>query len=444
MNRPRILIAGGGATGVILARQLLSIPHKQFKVTIVEPREELGSGIAYSTNEPLHLLNTRVSVMSALHDKPDDFQAWLGTSGLGRDHDCDDARSFAPRMLYRLYLQSLLAPWLESSGDGRLQIIQDRCVHMSAIKAGVVATMASGRTELATLGVLATGHALAEPEATQIGLSPQADVLIIGTGLSMVDEVISLRKAGHTGKITALSRRGLLPRPHRLTTPVKLDLADIPLGAGVPFLLHWLRQTIRWTEAKGGDWRDVLDGLRPFNMAIWQALPQQSRASFVRHARTLWEVHRHRLPPKSDAIIRQAQADGQLTIIRGRVMGVDKVGDQYQVTIKTRGNESRRIFGRVIDCMGIIRDLRALAGNLPAALVEDGTARMDPLAIGLDIAPNCAIIARSGVISEQIFAAGPLTRAGLWEITAIPDIRQQCASLAQTLAEKLENIPQNA
>jgi uncharacterized NAD(P)/FAD-binding protein YdhS len=66
-------------------------------------------------------------------------------------------------------------------------------------------------------------------------------------------------------------------------------------------------------------------------------------------------------------------------------------------------------------------------------LFDRGLARTDALHIGIDIAKDCAVIDRNGIASRRLFAVGPLTRAAFWEIVAIPDIRNQCAELAERL-----------
>jgi len=67
------------------------------------------------------------------------------------------------------------------------------------------------------------------------------------------------------------------------------------------------------------------------------------------------------------------------------------------------------------------------------SLFDKGLARVDPLHIGIEIDTDCAIINRDGLPSRRLFAVGPLTRATFWEIIAIPDIRNQCAALAELL-----------
>ena len=45
-------------------------------------------------------------------------------------------------------------------------------------------------------------------------INKDASVLIVGTGLSMADVVVSLARHGHEGRVTAISRRGIIPKSH--------------------------------------------------------------------------------------------------------------------------------------------------------------------------------------------------------------------------------------
>src|SRR5690606_25076177 len=62
-------------------------------------------------------------------------------------------------------------------------------------------------------------------------------VLMIGSGLTMIDKLLELEACGHTGPVHALSRRGLLPRAHRrrpetLPADVQRALSDGLARAG--------------------------------------------------------------------------------------------------------------------------------------------------------------------------------------------------------------------
>jgi uncharacterized NAD(P)/FAD-binding protein YdhS len=69
----RAIIVGGGASGVLLAYQLLRNPASNFCVTLIEKHPHLGRGLAYHTGNPDHLLSVRAANMSALPDQPDHF-----------------------------------------------------------------------------------------------------------------------------------------------------------------------------------------------------------------------------------------------------------------------------------------------------------------------------------------------------------------------------------
>jgi uncharacterized NAD(P)/FAD-binding protein YdhS len=64
--------------------------------------------------------------------------------------------------------------------------------------------------------------------------------------------------------------------------------------------------------------------------------------------------------------------------------------------------------------------------------------------MGIEVAPDCAIVDRRGLPSRRLFAVGPLTRAAFWEIIAIPDIRNQCVQLAERMVRNAEKAPEPA
>ncbi len=292
-----VIIIGGGASGVLLAARLLRIASAPVVVTLVEQREGLGAGVAYSTNDRGHLLNVRASNMSAFADDEDHFARWL------RDHAPDVAHQlpspfyFAPRHLYRDYLAGLLAPHFE---QGRLHRIRATAISLSEDVSGVRVAFADGNDLVADKVAIATGNegpklprapwrydGWQTAPAPSIGID--APVVMVGTGLTMVDWPLSLLNRGHRGPITAVSHHGLVPQAHRPTRGTPLHVAEIPFGASLDELAHWIRQEVVKTEAGGGDWRSVIDALRPHTQRIWQSLSLVNQQRFLRHGRAWWD-----------------------------------------------------------------------------------------------------------------------------------------------------------
>lgn len=438
-----ILIVGGGASGVLMATHLLSA-HKKLRVTILESANLLGCGLAYSTRDPDHLLNTRVHNMSAFPEDPFHFHRWLQGRSEGRGLD---EHSFVSRATYGAYLSDLLRPWSLAEEERRLTCLRRKCIRIEERPDGVLAHLEGGDVIGAQIAVLATGHVLPRPDPAGLltgawegvcGLDPDAGVLIIGSGLSMVDQVLSLMKSGHRGPITTLSRRGQLPRPHAPTRPDAIRLDEIPVDQPLSQLLRWLRGRIAWVEADGGTWRDVIDGLRPHVSAIWQVMPVEKRARFLRHLVSWWDVHRHRIPAASDRRIADAVASGKLTHRRGAFLRAER-GENglLRAYIRPHGQTDESVIeaARIIDCRGIRNDPEYNATPLIADLLASGRARVDELRIGLQVSATCQLIDAADRASSRILAIGPVSRAAFWEITAIPDIRVQTAALARRIAK---------
>ena len=438
------IIIGGGASGVLVAYQLLQNADFGFHVTLIERRPEVGRGPAYHSSNPEHVLNVRAANMSALPDDPEHFWRWLSNRAEGPL--CPDQFCFVPRRVYGDYLASLIEP-LASNKDAsdRLTIVHGQCIDVSEGPAHVIVTLADGSRHVGDVAVLATGNDSpiaklpcdADPWAPPSGtIDKGATVLILGTGLTMVDYVLSLLRDGHRGQIVAMSRRGLLAKAHRRTDPMRINENDVPFGASASRLLRWLRERIDTHVTEGSDWRSVIDAIRPYTQRLWQELSLSSKRRFLEHARAWWDVHRHRMAPEVEMRLAQALAVERLALIAAKVTSIEPNAAGALVRYRRRGQRDSASLqvGMIVDCTGIVKDPRATGNPVIQRLFEQGLARTDALHIGIDIAEDCAVIDRNGIASRRLFAVGPLTRAAFWEIVAIPDIRNQCAELAVRLA----------
>jgi uncharacterized NAD(P)/FAD-binding protein YdhS len=441
-----IIIIGGGASGVLMAAQLLG-QSSDTSVRIFERSGDVGTGIAYSTQNPNHLLNVRASNMSAIPDKPDHFLNWLTTNTVTLSASEWQPQSFAPRAFYRLYLQNLLQPYL--TNEQQRLFIESSEVSDVAIESGrPLVTSSSGERFPADAVIIATGNeaaiATSGNHVTEYWSSngyfdiPSNDpVAILGTGLSMVDSVISLLDSGHKAAIHAISRRGLLPARHAPADAMSINAEQLPVADGLPALLRDVRHMIDQRENEGKSWRDVIDGLRPHTKNIWSRLPIGQRQSFLRHLRPWWDVHRHRMAPSIADRIEAARQSGQLTIIAAHLVSVKNQAEHISILYRQRRGLAIEQLNaaKIIDCRGGSSRFSTTRNSALISLMENGLAKPDAIDLGLDVTADLQVLNARGEPSAPIFAIGPVTKGTYWEVTAVPDIRVQAAHLAKVLLE---------
>ena len=441
----RIAIVGGGASGVLLAVHLLRHRPDGLIVTMIERRPDLGAGVAYATKHPDHLLNVRASNMSAFPDDPGHFSRWL--DGQGRAGGPD---GFEPRRLYRDYLAGLTDPLFL---EGQLRRVRGEAAALrdDALGFDILCRDGEGGPETsvrADVVVVATGNEgptlPAEPwrhagwggDQDRPPIAHDAPVLVIGTGLTMVDRVLWLLHDGHRGPITAVSRHGLMPQAHRPTPPTAPFAAeDLPLGRPIRALTRWLRDRAADCERSGSGWRAAVDGLRPHTQALWRQLPEDERRRFLRHVRPFWDMHRHRIAPQAAAQLAAAERRGQLTIVAGRMAHFEPHAGGVAVTVLPRGSGTAAVYdaAAVFECRGRAADVSRSENPFLRHLLGEGRARPDALGLGLDVTARCALVDAGGQASDRLYATGPITSGAFWEIVAIPDIRQQADRLAKDI-----------
>jgi uncharacterized NAD(P)/FAD-binding protein YdhS len=264
------------------------------------------------------------------------------------------------------------------------------------------------------------------------GLDPEAPVLLVGAGLTMVDVALSLRESGHRSQIQAVSRHGRLYQFHQSYTP--RPLAELPADFSSPqTALRWLRAE----AARAENWRAVIDSLRPHTAAIWQGWTLPQRASFLRHARNLWDLHRHRMAPEIAVQLDELLAQGVLTLHAGRILQAESNGQSAQISLRlARSGETLRLeVARVINCTGPARDFSRVDHPLIANLRQHGWLVPDALGLGLETDPTTGqLLGPEGRPTPGLFTLGPLRIPALWESLAIPEIRVQAVDLAKWLA----------
>jgi len=452
----RIAIIGAGFTGSVLAAHLLRGAIGPTSIHLIERAQTIGTGLAYSTACSAHVLNVRAYNMSAYPDDPRHFLRWLWAQDGGGSVP-PSGQAFVSRTRYGAYIQDVLKEArVTAPADVAFNTVQAEVVDVVPGPSGVRLRLANGPSLAVDTAVLCVGNfppsppACVTPEVAAsdrlladpwdwsavAAIDPDAPVLIFGTGLTMVDTVLSLEDQGHRGPIVALSRRGLLPTPHVETRPFKSFVHPQAMPRTVLDVLIALKADVRRAQASGLDWRSAFDALRPYHHLIWQHLPLEERRRFLRHARPYWEVHRHRMAPEVAARIDALQANGRLTIRAGRMRALSLKPDGIEVTVQARGSGAiwTQTAGAVINATGTECDYDRIRHPLVRALLQRGLARPDPLRLGLDVTEHGALIGEDGTISDRLFALGPVSRAPFWEMTAVPELRGQCANAARHLA----------
>lgn len=454
-----VLIIGGGLSGTMLAVQLLRLPGQR-QILVIEPRAELGRGEAYSAVELGHTLNGNAARMSVDPDNADDLTEWLTDFiGAGGWPESDQqhvpiSELFPPRGIFGVYAQQRLAEAKAQSASS-VEHVRGEVVDLRVEEAATLLTLDNGQQLRGAFAVLATGMfpAARTPQTESSGLSaaavdpwdvsamteidPQATVLIIGSGLTMVDAVVSLEQAGHRGPIEIFSRHGLLPHVRR-QPPSWVDFLGEDHRLRSPRqLLREVRRQCAIAHAQGIDWQAPLDTVRAHIGRLWSQASEGEKRQFVRHVRPWWESHHHRSPPLSAQLVARLQEEGRLRIRAASFKGLEPSAQGVTIRLRYRGEHAvTQVSGAaLINSSGIEYDWRRVARPLPQQLLKRGLIQPGPLALGIAADASGAVVDAQGQVSQRLFAMGPPLRGMWWESTAVTDVALQAKALASKLTQ---------
>jgi uncharacterized NAD(P)/FAD-binding protein YdhS len=461
-----IAIIGGGFSGTMAAVNLARLSDESLRVILINGKRPVGRGVAYSTTRPEHLLNVAARNMSAFPDHPTHFVDWLRSrSEFNNITDGDLREMFVPRKIYGDYICSLLAFYLhpvdpKSAVD--LQVIDDEALDVTIDGDEVTIALKSGEPVAANVVLLATGN---QPPGTFPCDSPltydprfRADpwsnwaenlppsgghVVLLGTGLTAVDVIVTLTELKWQGRITAISRSGLLPRPH-FRGIVYLDFVPenapaLPLGE----LAKLVQKQCQRLERMSQNPAIAIDKMRPHTQRIWRGLSAADKKEFLRRHAARWNSIRHRIANAIHQRVTDALDAQRLEILEGAIESLSACDDALKVNVRTHSDEKRAIpSDLVINCTGPEARMSQSDSPLLRNLLRSGVIRSDELDMGVEVNDDHQVLSANGEASLVCYAIGPLLRGTLWETTAVPELRVQAMNFAQSILQQQERAPQ--
>ena len=437
-----LCIIGSGYSAAALLLHFEALGGSPDDICIIGP-QRLGAGQAFGCVNRDFRLNVRADLMQLWPDDPNHFAAWA------REHITDDPDADTPigpfhrRRDFAAYITHELAarPQLSS-----VRQVPSNVVALRRMEGAWSIDLDDGSTRTAGRVVLATGNPPPDwPFPAQIAdsdtlirvpwrgdwperIRPQARLVIIGSGLTALDAVHTLRLHGHEGDIRLVAPDGLLP-------PVQTDWHDAdplawPETPCAAKFLRYMRDVIgddvSWDET---EWQRRFEGLRVNISTAWKTLPAREQLRLMRRFGWLWSLARFRAGPQAHGSAISMIESGQLALVKSLVTGIETdANGRHQVHL---ANGDSLDADAVVNCSGAGRD------PLISRLLDDGVAmRHECLARRPALTADLALLQADGTAHETLFGVGPMTAHVAGDVLGSASIARQARGLASRLLER--------
>lgn len=445
MDSYDIAIIGAGFSGTMTAVNLARLSSGKLKIVLIDRNPAPARGVAYGTTDEQHLLNVRAGQMGAFADEPDHFWQWLQKQPEFKNFTAD---SFVPRLIYGQYLQDILKQTRDTYPH--LMVLHQDIIDMHKLEKDAFELISptgvacQAKSTVLALGNFPPGEKTAKakaenPYAPEIwqGLAEPGDVLIIGTGLTSLDLVVTLARTKKVGTIHLLSRRGLLPRVHVMPVPYDsfVDPKNLPKTA--LDLYRLVRREIKQAKAKNIPWQNVIDALRPFNQRLWENLNEREQKRFLRFLCPYWDVHRHRCAPEIMEVYDKLKTEGRIILHRGHIVAQNDDAENIEIKWRPSGTSFIQNFSvrQIVNCTGPQSDCRKLDDALVQNLLAHNLIAPDRLCIGIATSSDYHVLNKEGQPTAGLYALGSLLKGRLYESVAVPELRKQAFEVAKIIAE---------
>lgn len=436
-----IAIVGGGISGTLTVLQFIKQSKKPLSVLWFDTQNKFCKGYAYSTFDEQHLLNVRASNMSVFADEPNHFTDWLM-----QFHPNYTAKDFVPRKIFGEYVLFTFENLKHSNPQVSISQIAEEV--KSIFKKNDEFELTSHTNYVAQKIILAFGNFLpAHPKSLSTdfifskyyfqnafnvqltqNIATCKNITIIGSGLTMMDVVVSLAHYNYKGKIHIISPHAYIPQAHQENPlPSVNSFIEKDKTYSLFEIFSIVNKQLKKAKKEQMSLHSVIDVMRPFLQDIWFNFTLSDKQQFLRHLRHKWGVARHRAPQQSLAIFEHFIQINQLFLIKGRVFDIKTIENGFHLFYTNPQNQRASLKTELlINCTGPESNYATLKSPLIQALIKDAIVAPDSINYGLNAK-------KDGVLGENIFTIGPPLKGILWESVAVPEIRVQAHKLASKI-----------
>lgn len=464
-----IAIVGGGFAGTAMAIHLSRASKRPLRLIVIDPAETPGPGRAHSSPHPDHRLNGQPVMHSLYPESPLHFEHWLAASGtLAKDPRAiaEQGAIYARRQDFGRYLAQEFRRHQE--GNPSASVLEHRRASVIALEPDPIRLQClDGPLIQSDAVVLALGwgqvrapaglEAVSDHPAfiddpwslTRLrGIAPDQTVVLLGSGLTALDTMVTLAEQRHRGPIVTVSRRGRQPPTQPVLKSPLSSVWDLMNAWPVPWIerygrpagarqaLHTFRAELERVRGQGLSDQAAFDGLRDAVRHFWPDWAPVEKRRFMRHLKAHYDLVRYRAPPQTRAIVDRLVSEGQLQAWAGRVEGATAgATGSIDLEIRLRGGQDvhRLRADALINCTGP-QPRPSRSGNpLWLSLIARGWARDHPSGLGVDVDGQARLLDAEGRPVPRLYAVGPATIGQFGEISAAPHIARQVRELAMRL-----------
>jgi uncharacterized NAD(P)/FAD-binding protein YdhS len=476
-----LCIVGGGASGILLLKQLIDKLHhieiNKIKNIFIVDKDGFQGGLAYKTVNDHHILNMHASLMSGVLNDKDDFVKWVEFKSPFNIND-----GYLPRNVYGKYLNELLNANLTDCNRIKVHAIAETVTNITMDKnTGYCIEMSNKSIITANICILCIGHSsptdiynlknysgfINDPYTNKSIDFTNCSVGLIGSGLTAIDKALEISAKYKNVKLFSFSRSGLFPKIQPVNNSInesinkfRADVANYVNSTEyvmVDQLTHYIEkciinycgESIRFEDLTNNDAHNTLkkdidstmsNVNNSYNYLVsisdimgiaWSKMDIRQKFRFKEKYLSGWMRYRHAIPLKNGVNLLNLLNANKLEAhsIKGSIKFIHKF------EINTANNHKIEC-NYIINCTGS-GNIAYSDNSLVNKLLKSGLASKNKY-YGI----NCSyhtnnVIDREGNLVENLFVIGDVTKGEHFFVSGIDHVLDRAQVISNKIVERL-------